>query len=94
MQSCFSPFLLFQERILRHATHDSGADLGAQPGSILTNSNAAAAQFDAAAGALGAEPLITFESTPAECTTLGWTHIRTITSCLISAARVGCWRTR
>ena len=41
-----------------------GTDLGAQPGSTFTNSNAAAAQFDTAAGALGTESLITFESTP------------------------------
>ncbi len=42
----------------------AASDLGAQPGSTFTNSNVAAANFDTAAGSLGTESLITFESTP------------------------------
>ena len=39
-------------------------DSGAVPGDTFFNSNAAAAQFDAAAAALGREDLVTFEAAP------------------------------
>ena len=41
-----------------------GTDLGAGPGSPIPNSDAAAANFNAAAAALGSVSLITFESAP------------------------------
>ncbi len=42
----------------------SGGDAGANSTDARTKSNAAAARFDASAGTLGAENLITFESSP------------------------------